>query len=526
MKVLSQQRGPNCLLFLALLVLGVPAQSVAAPAAPIPIVLEQPDGTHVDARRVGDAWCNRLETLDGRPLIQTADGWWRESERESRGGNIRASGAGTVQPLAPGSRDMEAPCSPSPWRTPAASSASRTGVGTFQVLMILVSFTDQPPTYPASTFASLLDVDLVDYYAAASFGAAAIVPARESYDVPWDGVVGWLPLGIPHPDTANLIGLRNQRLTRAAIRAADPYVDYAAYDRNGDGVVDSDELAVVVVAAGYDCAYATMHPSVWAHSWWLHAVDPPEVDGVVVGGYHGNEGGYAQIGEIHARSDADAHAATVGVLAHELGHLVFRLPDLYDIDQSSNGVGPFCLMGFGNWGKTSQDQWIGSTPVLTSAYIRCRLEWSVARSASGTVAVRAAGSPLAGADDTVWMAETSDPAEYFLVENREPFGYDEGLTRFIGASFGGIAIWHVNENAMLNFIDVRRLSDLEEADGTADAATATALWYDGNPESQGVFDARSDPSSDLFAHRPSGVRIVGFSAPAETMTVTVETSGE
>ena len=42
--------------------------------------------------------------------------------------------------------------------------------------------------------------------------------------------------------------------------------------------------------------------------------------------------------------------ANIGVAAHELGHLVFGWPDLYDIDYSSEGVGKWCLMAGGAWG--------------------------------------------------------------------------------------------------------------------------------------------------------------------------------
>ena len=33
--------------------------------------------------------------------------------------------------------------------------------------------------------------------------------------------------------------------------------------------------------------------------------------------------------------------------AHELGHLLFGFPDLYDTDYSSEGIGNWCLMAGG-----------------------------------------------------------------------------------------------------------------------------------------------------------------------------------
>ncbi len=502
----------------------VPAAG-ASPAAPVQQSIQQPDGTHIAVRQVGDEWCNRIETLGGHRLIRDRHGWWRESDGRRLEEEPSRPASSTRRAVPAEVPAFAEACSPSPWQGMPPADSARTGVPRdYPVLMILVSFEDQLPTYSATTFAALLNDDLVDYYSTVSQGAATMVPAREAYQVQGDGVVGWLRLQIPHPDTGSLLKLANQRLARAAIRAADPYVDYGSYDTNGDGFLDSDELAIVVVTAGYDYAYGRMSPSVWAHSWWLGTVSPPEVDGVVVGNYHGNSGGYAEIGEIHASSGDDAHAATVGVLAHELGHLIFRLPDLYDIDHTSSGVGVFCLMGSGNWGYVPQGEYPGTTPVVASAHVRTRLGWCDAPTAEGPVSIRAAGSPLATPFDTVRKAVTPDAAEYFLLENREPVGYDLGMTGLLGSSFGGIAIWHINENAWLNAVDDRRLADVEEADGTEDAWTPTALWYDGNPLSEGVFDATSTPDSDLVLHRPSGVQVYGFSVPAETMSVTVATT--
>ena len=41
--------------------------------------------------------------------------------------------------------------------------------------------------------------------------------------------------------------------------------------------------------------------------------------------------------------------AKIGVCAHELGHLLFGFPDLYDTDDTSEGIGNWCLMAGGSW---------------------------------------------------------------------------------------------------------------------------------------------------------------------------------
>ncbi|HBK59214.1 MAG TPA: hypothetical protein DDZ84_00260 [Firmicutes bacterium] len=53
----------------------------------------------------------------------------------------------------------------------------------------------------------------------------------------------------------------------------------------------------------------------------------------------------------------------VGIFAHEFGHALV-LPDLYDYDGSSQGVGNWCLMAGGSWNWTDGS---GDTPAQMSA---------------------------------------------------------------------------------------------------------------------------------------------------------------
>ena len=63
----------------------------------------------------------------------------------------------------------------------------------------------------------------------------------------------------------------------------------------------------------------------------------------------GPGGGYQEMAEWHCSTqDTPGHMATLGVMAHEMGHGL-NLPDLYDLDGSSYGVGDWSLMGLGMW---------------------------------------------------------------------------------------------------------------------------------------------------------------------------------
>ena len=153
-------------------------------------------------------------------------------------------------------------------------------------------------------------------------------------------VVGWLDLPYNHPDTANQIGDANRQITRDALIAANPYVNFAQFDTNGNGYISSNELLILVVVAGAERSYCSTPcaSSVWGHMWSLYGtVSAPLLDGVQVGG-----GGYIQIGERHC-CYSSSHQATIGIIVHELGHLL-GLPDLYDYGYDSSGAGEWSLM--------------------------------------------------------------------------------------------------------------------------------------------------------------------------------------
>ena len=143
----------------------------------------------------------------------------------------------------------------------------------------------------------------------------------------------------PHPNPGDKLTEANQQIARDAIVAADPYVDFAAFDADHDGAVSSGELHIAIIVAGYETGTGDESPSVWAHKSWLYGDTPaPTLDGVIVADYdHG--GGFIEIGELMG-----AELTPIGPVCHELGHDL-GVPDLYDRDGSSEGVGIHCLMG-------------------------------------------------------------------------------------------------------------------------------------------------------------------------------------
>ena len=116
--------------------------------------------------------------------------------------------------------------------------------------------------------------------------------------------------------------------------------------------------------------------------------------------------------------------------------------------------------------------------------------------------------------------DCSGTGEYFLVENRQKVGYDEGLPGC------GLLIWHIDETRpydnSANADETRKLVDLEEADGRNDL-DHNANWGDsGDPypgdSNNRTFNDASTPNSHLYIGTPSKVSVTNISDAGATMT--------
>ena len=493
----------------------LPYLAHAAPAAPNTYTLDV-GGQSITVRNKGNEWNNWIETTEGYAIAPDTHGkYFYVTGFNGKTPILSNTPANSAPPNVLQKHLSPAASSNVPMPNNAVISPSSTVInsptGAYKgnILFILVKFTDQGASTTAASWGSFVKNNIKDFYYKASHKKAQLIPATETSGLANNGVIGWLTLNRTHPNTAGNTDGRNQTLSKQAIIAADPYINYAAYDNDQDGYVDSDELSVVVIVAGQETSYnnGSGGKSVWGHAWYIPT--PPTVDGVKVGAYHDGQLGYAQFGEMHS-----THQATMGIMVHELGHLTFGLPDLYDTDYSSSGAGSYCVMSGGSWGASSSDSYWGQTPVLPSAWIKKYLKWSTAPLASGSATLTAPGSTTATSSNTVRRASTSKAREYFLVENRQPVGYDRGLERLLGTNFGGLAIWHIDDSIYTNSNDNHRWVDLEKADNT-EQESSTDLWYAGNATS---FNGSSLPNSNNYAGGATGVAIENISASGTTMT--------
>src|SRR3989454_3005303 len=344
---------------------------------------------------------------------------------------------------------------------PAPSPAQTTG--TVRVLVLLVDFQDVPPAAgpPGAVFdgfyndASAGAKSFRADYTEVSLGAltvqATVIPTwfHSVHPMSYYGADSSRP-----PDDANG---PIYRLVTETVQLADPSVNFATFDSNGDGVVD--HLTVIHAGAGQESG--GISDLIWSHRWAVLDADPSTpgsqaliADGVQIYGY-----------------TMESEDSPLGVVAHEFGHDL-GLPDLYDTDYSSAGAGIWDIMSGGSWTGVPA----GTSPAHFSAWSKIRLGWPTATDVTTSLI----GTAIPQVETTggevfrLGIAGTF-PAEYFLIENRQPVGFDAALPG------SGLLIWHVDESQTSNDVDTHRLLDLEEADEalTGDHPTDSGdPWHD------------------------------------------------
>lgn len=289
-----------------------------------------------------------------------------------------------------------------------------------------------------------------------------------------------------------------QGLVEEIVAAADEDVNYQDFDNDGDGTVD----ALFIVHAGPG-AEAIGRNEVGANYFWSHKWYIPEVelDEVIISGY-----------------SLQPQDGTIGVFCHEFGHTL-GLPDLYDIDGSSEGIGEWGLMGSGGWCYRPGDP-AGSSPSHLTAWSKIQFGWLEVINV--TELMEDVEIPPVETDGVVYRMWTNgdEGDEYFLVENRRRIGFDAGITRrqveYDLPAPAGLLVTHIDDTRRTfdntdNIDDNHRLVDVEEA---------SPVWIDGHPFEQ--IDGERWRPEDLNLYNPNrgdnGDLWPGFSETTEDST--------
>lgn len=476
----------------------------AGPAAPVSVILTQDDGTTFQARPQGDEFRNWLETTDGYTVVQEGGAWFyaeQTADGQLTASSIKVNDAAKtltdvpkhlMPPLDKSKMMVRAPRSLAP-------SATKALVHTQYVLVILVDYNDISFNYTDASFQSLIfgaANSVKDYYSECTYNNFTVTPAAESYGTSNDGIIH-ITRAVNHPN----IGSGDSRTEAAAIMTAvNGSIDYSAFDTSGDGTVTADELSIAMILAGYERSYDTSTPNVWGHAWELSSA--LTLDGVALQPF-------TMFGERHA-----THQATIGIMCHELGHLMLDLPDLYDIDSSSEGIGRWGLMGSGSWNYTGANQ--GDSPAHLCAWSKAILDITTPTEITSASTGMTIASADASADIKRLWIDKYKVRESFLVENRQLSGYDAGLP---GA---GLMIYHIDDSKTTNADESHKLCDVEAADGLTQLDTKVNRGDTGDPfpgsSSNTTFNDSSTPNSKDYSGTASNAAVTNISASMATMT--------
>ena len=225
--------------------------------------------------------------------------------------------------------------------------------------VVLGLYSDAPQPFRAGTLQRALFDGRIgrptvgDYYREVSrglFDVSGVVQDWIRLEHPESYYVGLFQGTFPGTD-------RTGEMIREILDGLDPAVDFSLYDNDGpDGVPNSgdddgyvDALLVIHPTRGAECGYFS---HIWSHSWsyseWPASGGEPYRTGDAAAG-----GGVILVDDyiiapaLSCEGDRD-EVIEIGVYCHEIGHTI-GLPDLYDPNDGSHGIGYWGLMGTGNW---------------------------------------------------------------------------------------------------------------------------------------------------------------------------------
>ncbi len=515
-------RFPHLTLVLAGLLAWPFDASEAVPACPDGVDVVQSGGQTVRIHLRGDEFLHWTEDTAGYTILfdaaaknwvyATLNGAGQLAASASVVGLDNPSGLALPKRLLPNSSILKARAAAAD-RLTSAMSGEADGpvrapkIGTMKNLVVLVGFSDKPFTRAAAEYEALFNT--IGYTVDGASGSVKDYYREVSYNqLDVDSVVAepvTLTNGYSYYGGNDAYGddVRPREMVQEALAAMEARgFDFSTLDNDNDGAVDG----LTVIHAGGGEEYGGNDTGyIWSHQWQM--ISTVTYDGKTMRTYHTEP----------ERRGWDSNSSTwgitrIGVICHENGHFL-GLPDLYDYGYDSKGVGDFCLMAGGSWNGNS-----GTQPAHMSAWCKKYLTWVTPTvvAASGTYSV-----PRVEDAQTVYRLNGTFPStQYFLIENRQGYGFDASLP----GSARGLLIWHVDETQANNNDQTHFKVDLEEASGAQHLETNSNEGDDSDYFRSGTmtqFTSTTTPNNKSYAGSALGLDITDVSAAANTMTFTV-----
>jgi len=258
--------------------------------------------------------------------------------------------------------------------------------------------------------------------------------------------------GVCYSDPTFAAPLPEAQLQNAIMFALEAYEaqigaeEFLKFDSDGDNNIDM--FTVVHSAKGAESSGGNyiFKESIWSHKYYLNIktyFDTGDytpytmpLSGLTISNYNVNPGQWHE--GTYTETNEDVQIAHFAVIAHECGHFL-GLPDLYDTDYSSLGLGAFCTMA-NSWGIDGTQNY----PPSFSAPMKEQLGWLETIDLN----VVEPGQSMEVTLDAVQLDNSAaiyrlSELEYIALENRQPIGIDRNLS-------GGILVFHVDLNVTSN----------------------------------------------------------------------------
>ena len=284
---------------------------------------------------------------------------------------------------------------------------------------------------------------VASWYAKNTEGEVQIFPVEESSGTKNDGII-MIDMQKPHPGSIDTTLFRDTYI-KDAITNSEVLnsIDFSKYDKDKNNILDKTELQLLFIVAGGEESYGdNSNHSIWALSWSFENYNAPSVDGIEVMKYTGDatkSGSFLMFGANHGN-----HSATVGIIAHELGHSLLNLYDYYD-DGGGSGLGLYDIMSGGSWGFKTSDTYDGETPTQFSVFNK--IEANLIKNIT-TVDATQTLTLKCSANEGIKL-KTQNPHEYFLIECRDTENRDSDASFIsVDSSFSNklfTAIYHVDD---------------------------------------------------------------------------------
>lgn len=468
----------------------------AVPAHKGTVKVQQPDGSVLELRLVGDEWLHFNTTADGYSVVKNDKGFYVYAELKNgklqptkqvahdevaRSASERAflSGVKKYQHAAMDSRKAteKKQSDQSSAKALAAKKAGQYDYNNFRGLMILVQFNDKSfsrsdykdimtnmvnqPNYTGYTATNGSKVNFVgsvrDYYEDNSMGQF-----KPEFDI-------YGPFTIPY---SQYDGHDYAKVVYAAIEAADASVNFKNYDRDNDGVVDM----IYFIFAGNGANYGGNDSRLY---WPLRSVVyNPSNYGYV---YKDNVLLYDYASSVElAGYTYYPNTVTIdgiGTICHEFSH-VLGLPDFYDTDYERSGgeshdPGYWSVMAGGSYNNN------GRQPVGYSMFERYMIGFAQPETinSSGSYSLQNIQT-----SNTGYRINSSVNKEYFMLENRQKdnkwnaYLPGHGLLVFRVDSTN-TSVWNnntINVNPAHNYYELVRANGWRNSDSDSDPFPGTA----------------------------------------------------